>query len=120
MEESQGKRIKKSRIEKGLTQEQIAKLMNLTRNAVGSWENGRALPPAKHFPKLASILGVSVAYLQMETDYPYINKTTLIDDEKKLLDGYRQLNAEGKKALNVYISFLVGQEVYTKKITSIS
>lgn len=84
MQDSQGKRIKKSRIEKGLTQEELAKLMDVTRNAVGAWENGRALPPAKDFPRLASLLGVSVAYLQMETDYPYVNEMSLPDDVLKI------------------------------------
>ena len=94
--------------------------MNITRNGVGAWENGRALPPAKDFPKLASILGVSVAYLQMETDYPYTNGVTLTEDEKELLDSYWQLNEDGKKALIVYLHFLAKQEEYVKKITSIS
>ena len=82
--DSQGKRIKKSRIEKGLTQEEVAKLMDVTRNAVGAWENGRALPPAKNFPKLASILGVSASYLQMESEYPYINEIPMPEDIKKI------------------------------------
>ena len=82
--DSQGKRIKKSRIEKGLTQEELAKLMDITRNAVGAWENGRALPTAKSFPKLASVLGVSVAYLQMESDYPIATEIPLPEDFKRI------------------------------------
>ena len=54
MKDSPGIRIKKARIEKGLTQEELAKLMNVTRNAIGSYENNRALPTAKNMPKLAN------------------------------------------------------------------
>lgn len=84
MKESPGSRIKKARIEKGLTQEELAKLMDVTRNAIGSYENGRALPTAKNMPKLASFLGVSVAYLQMESDYPYTNEIPLPEDLLKI------------------------------------
>lgn len=84
MRESQGNRIKKARIEKGLTQEELAKLMDVTRNAVGAWENGRALPPAKNFPRLASLLGVSTAYLQMETDSPLLNEIPMPEDVLKI------------------------------------
>ena len=79
-----GKRIKKSRIEKGLTQDELAKLMGVTRSAVGFWEKDKNLPPAKSMPRLASILGVSVSYLQMESDYPYVNEISLPDDVKKI------------------------------------
>lgn len=79
-----GKRIKNARIEKGLTQEELAKLMNVTRSAVGFWEYDKHLPPAKYFPRLATILGVSVAYLQMETDYPLANEIPLPDDLLKI------------------------------------
>lgn len=84
MKESPGSRIKKARIEKGLTQEELAKLMNVTRNAIGSYENNRALPTAKNMPKLANFLGVSVAYLQMETDCPIANEIPLPEDVLKI------------------------------------
>lgn len=79
-----GKRIKNARIEKGLTQEELAKSMNVTRSAVGFWEHDKNLPPAKYFPRLASVLGVSVAYLQMETDYPLANEIPLPEDLLKI------------------------------------
>lgn len=82
--ETQGNRIKNARIAKGLTQEELAKHMDVTRNAVGAWENGRALPPAKNFPRLASFLGVSTAYLQMESDYPIANEIPMPEDLLKI------------------------------------
>jgi repressor LexA len=82
--ETQGNRIKNARIAKGLTQESVAKYMDVTRNAVGAWENGRALPPAKNFPRLASFLGVSTAYLQMESDYHIANEIPMPEDLLKI------------------------------------
>jgi len=79
-----GKRIKFSRIQKGLTQEELAKLMNVTRSAVGFWEHDKNLPPAKNFSRLAQVLGVSSAYLQMESDFPISNEIPLPEDFKRI------------------------------------
>ena len=79
-----GKRIKNARIQKGLTQDELAKLMDVTRSAVGFWEYDKNLPPAKSFPRLASVLGVSVSYLQMESDYPFVNEIQMPEDIKKI------------------------------------
>ena len=42
-------------------------------------------------------------------------KQGLNDEEKKLIDQYWQLNAEGRLALNLYIDFLLTQDNYKKK-----
>ena len=84
MRDSIGERIKKSRIAKSLTQDDVAKLMDVTRGAVANWEHNRSLPPAKNFPRLAQFLGVSASYLQMESDYPIANEIPLPEDLLKI------------------------------------
>lgn len=84
MRDSIGERIRKSRIAKSLTQDEVAKLMEVTRGAVANWEHNRSLPPAKNFPRLAQILGVSSAYLQMESDYPIANEIPMPEDLLKI------------------------------------
>lgn len=84
MKDSIGERIKRSRIAKGMTQDEVARFMNVTRGAVANWEHNRSLPPARCFPRLASVLVVSVAYLQMESDYPYTNEIPLPEDVLKI------------------------------------
>lgn len=84
MQNSIGERIKKSRMAKGLSQDDVARLMEVTRGAVANWEHNRSFPPAKNFPRLASILGVSASYLQLESDLPLSNEIPLPDDIKKV------------------------------------
>ena len=84
MRDNIGERIKKSRIAKSLTQDDVAKLMDVTRGAVANWEHNRSLPPAKNFPRLAQFLGVSASYLQMESDYPIANEIPLPEDLLKI------------------------------------
>ena len=51
------------RIEKGLSQEEIAAKLNVTRQAVSKWENGKAMPDISLMPQIAQILDVSIEKL---------------------------------------------------------
>lgn len=55
--------IKNYRIKKGLSQEQLARLMGTTQAAVAMWETGARMPRASKLPKLAEVLGCTVADL---------------------------------------------------------
>ena len=58
-----GQRVKKLRIEAGLTQQDIAKKLDLSKTAVGAWENGRAKPRLDKMNQLADLFGVPVSEL---------------------------------------------------------
>ena len=58
-----GKRIKNLRKERNLSQEEVAKQMDISRQAVTRWENGRTLPSSGHVIKLADLFGVPVELL---------------------------------------------------------
>lgn len=55
-----GENIARYRKEQGLTQEDIAKKLNISCQAVSKWENGYSSPDVSLFPSLASILSVSI------------------------------------------------------------
>ena len=55
-----GKRIALLRKEKGLTQEELAKYMDVSPQAVSKWENDQTCPDISALPKLAKLFGVSV------------------------------------------------------------
>ena len=48
-------RIKQCRQNVGLTQEQVAEAMNVSRQAVTKWENGKSAPSTENLFKLASL-----------------------------------------------------------------
>lgn len=54
------KTIEEARKAKGLTQEQLAKLLGITQGAVAQWENGMTHPSFQMLPKVASALDVTV------------------------------------------------------------
>lgn len=51
--------IKKLRVEKNLTQKELAENINLTDKAVSRWERGCGAPDMAYIEKLADVLGIS-------------------------------------------------------------
>jgi len=60
MEQSIGRRIYELRRNKGMTQEQLAEVMNVSAQAVSKWENDVSCPDVAALPALARELGVTV------------------------------------------------------------
>jgi transcriptional regulator with XRE-family HTH domain len=58
-------RMKKARVDAGLTQEQAAELIGVSRTAVTMWENKRkpALPETFRLQRIEQVYGCSMAYL---------------------------------------------------------
>ena len=54
-----GKNIKVYRKNKGLTQEELAELLNITPQAVSKWESEAGLPDVSMIIPLAKVLGIS-------------------------------------------------------------
>ena len=50
--------LKKLRMEKGLTQQELADQIHVTRSAIAQWESGRRLPDFAMLPRLSETLGV--------------------------------------------------------------
>ena len=55
-----GKTIKKIRAEKGLTQEQLAEQLHVTRQAVSNWEQEKTQPDVETLTTMAEVLEVPV------------------------------------------------------------
>lgn len=61
-----GKGIIRRRKRQGLTQEELARMLNVTPQAVSKWENGLALPDTSMLPTLGYTLGVSIDELLVD------------------------------------------------------
>lgn len=63
------KRLKDLRLDKQITQKEMADRLGVTRSAYSNYELGITQPPASNMIKLAEILGSSVEYLTNQSDY---------------------------------------------------
>lgn len=58
-----GEKIKEARKQCGLSQEQLAEKMTVSRSAIAKWETDKGLPDVDNLKALAQLLNVSVDYL---------------------------------------------------------
>lgn len=63
-----GNRIKKIRMNKGLTQLQLSEMINIHVKTIGNWENGESIPKKDILILLAAVGGVSFEYLLYGTN----------------------------------------------------
>lgn len=80
-----GEKLKALRIEKHLTQKQVADRIGLAISAVSSYESGTRYPSYDVLVKLARIYHVSTDYLLGITDTRNIDVTGLNDNEIELV-----------------------------------
>ncbi len=64
---STGEKIKQIRKRMGFSQEQLAEILNVSRQAITKWENDTGLPDVDNLQRIARTFGVSVDYL-LSTD----------------------------------------------------
>ena len=69
-----GQKIKNKRKELNLTQEYLAKELNISRQAVSKWEKGMSEPSMENLVKLSEIFGVDIGYFKNEEDESKIGK----------------------------------------------
>jgi len=58
-----GKNIKKNRVEKGITQEELAEQLHVTRQAVSNWEHGKTQPDVDTLSAMAEMFELPVEEL---------------------------------------------------------
>ena len=79
------KRLKDARVRKGMTQEDLAKAVGVTKGAIGNYESGVSSPKETILIKLMKVLDVDANYLYQD----FIRATSITDDEMRLLAAYR-------------------------------
>lgn len=83
-----GEKIKKARIENGLTQEHLSEKMMVSRQAITKWEADKGIPDVSNLKLLAQLLNVSIDYLLdngSEIDINVIRETIDISKYGKAL-----------------------------------
>ncbi|WP_422660625.1 helix-turn-helix domain-containing protein [Paenibacillus sp. EC2-1] len=69
-----GKKIKTLRLQKGMTQEELATKLNMSSQAISKWENNVTMPDIQTLPSLSVILGVTIDELFALTDDTHIER----------------------------------------------
>lgn len=88
-------RIRDIRRSLGLTQEELASRIGVSRSAIAQWETDRTGQVRANLARVAAVLGVSVGYLLTgESTAAELGAETA--DERALLNLYRQIQDPGR------------------------
>jgi transcriptional regulator with XRE-family HTH domain len=93
-----GSRIRIMRRDRGITQDELADQVGVSRSAVAQWETGRAGQVTGNLSRIAEILGVSVEYL-LYGDDKRAPMNVQQGDELALLRLYRECDPEDRQTV---------------------
>jgi transcriptional regulator with XRE-family HTH domain len=93
-----GARIRDIRRERGMTQEELAAAVGVSRSAVAQWETGRAGQITGNLTRIATILQVGVEHLMYGESKQQAGEARQ-GDELALLRLYRECSPEDRQLL---------------------
>ena len=93
--------LRKLRIEKGLTQLELGKIIGNKQNTISYWEKGTYDIDNENLQRLATFFNCSTDYLLGNTEIrnQEITKFTLTEQEKALLENFRSTTEQGKQRI---------------------
>lgn len=97
-----GKRIKECREKVGLTQEQLAKLLGVSKGAIGNYESDASYPKIENMTKLFDILKTDANFL-FQDDMVFPQKEILSFAEQVHIKKYRELDSYGKDTVDTIL-----------------
>ena len=81
-------KLYKLRKKSGLSQEQLAEQLNVSRQAISKWEQGTAVPESEKLIAISNYFGVTVDYLLKDDTADTTNTTAEVMEEKnKMMAG---------------------------------
>ena len=86
-------KILELRKKRGLSQEELADVLNVSRQTISRWEVGTALPDAINLVQLSKVFEVSTDYLLGRQDSI---PSFLSEEERSIIDLYRKLDRRAK------------------------
>ena len=93
-----GENIKKLREKNGMSQSELAAKIGKSRTAVWQYERGDTIPRMGAIEEMARVFGVKKsAIIENRTEYGFLNLAT--DDERELIELYRQMSDKAQRAL---------------------
>lgn len=94
-----GSRIKERREELGMTQEELASLLGVSKGAIGNYETGIGFPKVENMTKLFKILQTDANFLFQDETISQ-NKENFSKQEENHIKKYRTLDKYGKETVD--------------------
>lgn len=86
MIEDFGMRLKRLRVQRGISQVQLANRLEVNTSTISAYENNISSPSARTLIRLSQIFGVSTDYLLGLDESLYINVSGITEDQRLALE----------------------------------
>lgn len=107
------KNLRLLRKKKGLSQQRLAELLNVSQQSIHKYENGISEPDIQTLKEMADLFHTSIDYIVGNTDCPnkieYVAETALNKEELNHLRMYRELSSKRRELVDMLM------EDYTKE-----
>lgn len=111
-----GNILKKIRQDKNLTQEDLAKQLNISRSNIANYENDKNMPSVDILEKLSKIFDCSIDYLLGKSNIRNPEKINIEDADIAFVSGMKGLNETNKMIIkNTLEALLAKQEKDNKE-----
>ena len=108
-------RLRQAREQSGLTQQDLAEKLGVTKSAIGNYENGVSSPKWDVLLKIFDILQVEPNFLYQDSFSLDVSESrSLTPQQSALLSSFDQLNEEGQQKAVDYVDDLVLTGRYKK------
>lgn len=103
-----GEKITLARKKKAMSQEDLANLLNVSRQAVQKWESGASIPEVNKLVQISNMLDVSLDYLLKDTKEDNKKEETNSNKEEKINIKFNDLSPKQKKyrIISIVLLFL--------------
>ncbi len=116
-----GSRLKERREALGITQPQLAKMLDVSKGAIGNYETDLNSPRATILYKIFEILNCDANYLfQDEMRALAFQETATPEEFENIIKKYRQLNAHGREVVDMVLDAEWANSVNSKKIIQLN
>lgn len=99
-----GQKLKTIRKRFGLTQEELAEIMRVSRQAITKWESDAGLPDVSNLSELAKTFNISIDSLLNDSELPILIMTKELDKDKytNKLSSYSEILKEYYSDADIY------------------
>lgn len=107
-----GEKLKAIRKEKGYSQEEMAGLLDVSRQAVSKWESDRGMPEIEKLLQISNMFGVTLDYLLKSESPDGNNQSGGYYVSRETIDGFLSYKRHRAKNIAIGVGLMIGSDIF--------
>lgn len=107
-----GEKLKGLRKEKGYSQEEMAGLLDVSRQAVSKWESDRGIPEIDKLLQISNMFGVTLDYLLKSEAPDANNQSGGYYVSRETIDGFLSYKRHHAKNIAIGVGLIMGSDIF--------